>query len=196
MFKKLQNKLMLIFAVLLVSSLVILQLTTNLQMTNSFKEELDELGSEEAEALMQVTDLRLNNYANDILHFSENPEIKDIVKNRDKLTPNMIQVMKSYTKINPEISAIYMGNSSKQMFDPESNVYKEDYDPHTRLWYKLANDDKDKVKFSPPYKDSVSQKMKIAISKAVVENNKVLGVISLDVNLEQLTKQISETNVV
>lgn len=72
MFKKLQNKLMLIFAVLLVSSLVILQLTTNLQMTNSFKEELDEIGSEEAEALLQVTDLRLNNYANDILHFSEN----------------------------------------------------------------------------------------------------------------------------
>ncbi|MCY7486196.1 methyl-accepting chemotaxis protein [Paenibacillus alvei] len=195
MFKKLQNKIMFIFALLLVASMVILQLATNLQMTNSFKEELDEVGSAEAVALLQVTDLRLNNYAKDILHFSENSEIKDIVKNREKLTPNMIEMMKDYTKINPEVSAIYMGNSSKQMFDPEANVYKKDYDPHTRPWYKLANDDKGNVKFSPPYKDSVSMKMKIAISKAIVENNKVLGVISLDVNLDQLTKQISETNV-
>ncbi|MDR0271171.1 methyl-accepting chemotaxis protein [Paenibacillus sp.] len=195
MLNKLQNKLILIFAAMLIASMVISQLVTGMQLTNSFKDDLDVTGVEEAKNLTQITDLLLGNYAKDILHFSEEVEMKNILENEKTLTPSMFEEMKSYTKINPEVSAIYGGDSSKRMYDPEPNVYEKSYDPHTRPWYKLANDDKDNVKFSQPYMDLVSMKMKISISKAIVENNKVLGVVAMDVNLEEITKQINDTNI-
>ncbi|MDR0271170.1 methyl-accepting chemotaxis protein [Paenibacillus sp.] len=195
MLNKLQNKLILIFGVLQIVAMVISQLVIGSQLTNSFKDNLDVIGAEEAKNLTQITDLRISNYAKDLLHFSDETELKDILENTKTLTPSMIDEWKSFTKINPDVSTIYAGDSTKHMYDSEPDVYGKSYDPHTRPWYKLANEDKDNVKFSPPYKDSIDQKMTISISKAVVENNKVLGVIAMDVNLDEITKQVNETNV-
>lgn len=194
MFKKLQNKLILIFAVLLIGAMVTSQLATTSQMSQSFKKDLDETGIEEAIALAQITELRLDNYAKDVMHFSDMDEIKNIFK-AGSLTPSMIKEMKSYTKLNPEVSAVYMGDPTKRMYDPEDNVYEKDYDPLVRPWYKRANDNKNELQFTEPYMDQISLKMKISISKAVVENDKVLGVYALDMNLDDITNQVNETNV-
>lgn len=194
MFKKLQNKLILIFAVLLIGAMVTSQLATTSQMSQSFKKDLDETGIEEAIALAQITELRLDNYAKDVMHFSDMDEIKNIFK-AGSLTPSMIKEMKSYTKLNPEVSAVYMGDPTKRMYDPEDNVYEKDYDPLVRPWYKRANDNKNEVQFTEPYMDQISLKMKVSISKAVVENDKVLGVYALDMNLDDITDQVNETNV-
>ena len=195
MLNKLQNKLILIFALLLIAVMVISQLVTGTQMSKNFSEELDVKGTEQAKALSQITELRLNNYARDVLRFSENQQIIDMLQNSPTITPEMVKEMKAYTKINSEVASIYMGNSSKTMFDPEFNVYEDDYDPLVRPWYKLANDNSDKVQFTEPYMDLVSKKMKVSISKAIVQNNKVLGVIAIDLNLDSITEQINETNV-
>ncbi|SMF85093.1 Methyl-accepting chemotaxis protein, partial [Paenibacillus uliginis N3/975] len=195
MFKKLQNKLILIFAVLLIAAMVTSQLVTGIQMTQSLKKDLDKTGIDGAEALSQITKLRLDNYANDILQFSEQEEIKDILKNIGSLTPSMIKEMNLYTKINTEISAIYMGDSAKRMYDSESIAYEATYNPLIRPWYKLANDDQDNVQFSQPYMDVTNQKMILSISKAIVDNNKVLGVIAFDLELDDVSKQINESDV-
>lgn len=84
MLNKLQNKLILIFAVLLIAAMVISQLATGSQLTNTFKQDLDETGFDEAKNLTQITDLRINNYAKDILHFSKKMEMIDIFKNIKK----------------------------------------------------------------------------------------------------------------
>ncbi|WMT43080.1 methyl-accepting chemotaxis protein [Paenibacillus sp. D2_2] len=194
MFKKLQSKLILIFALLLIIAMVTSQLITGAIMSSSFKKELDTIGAAEAEALTQITDLRIDNFAKDILQFSEQDEIDSILMN-GSLTSSMTKQMKTYTKNNPEVSAIYMADSKKKMYDPEDNVYESTYDPLTRPWYKLANDNKDQVQISEPYMDLITKKMKVAISKAIVENDKVTGVISLDLDLGQITEQINETNV-
>lgn len=195
MFKRLQTKLILIFALLLIVAMVTSQFITGSEMSRSFKKELDSIGAAQSITLNQVTELRLDNFAKDILQFSEQDEIKDILVNKGSLTSSMTKQMKSYTKNNPEVSAIYMGDSKKNMYDPEDNVYESTYDPRTRPWYKLANDNKDHVTFTEPYMDLISKRMKISISKAIVENDKVQGVITLDLDLEQITEQINETNV-
>ncbi|MCM3039393.1 methyl-accepting chemotaxis protein [Paenibacillus motobuensis] len=195
MFKRLQTKLILIFALLLIVAMVTSQFITGSEMSRSFKKELDSIGAAQSITLNQVTELRLDNFAKDILQFSEQDEIKDILVNKGSLTSSMTKQMKSYTKNNPEVSAIYMGDPKKNMYDPEDNVYESTYDPRTRPWYKLANDNKDHVTFTEPYMDLISKKMKISISKAIVENDKVQGVITLDLDLEQITEQINETNV-
>ncbi|WP_068781350.1 methyl-accepting chemotaxis protein [Paenibacillus sp. GM2] len=195
MFKKLQTKLILIFALLLIVAMVASQFMTGYKMSSSFKKELDSIGTEEAVALKQITDLRIDNFAKDILQFSEQDEIRDILLNKSTLTSSMTNEMKSYTKNNPEVSAIYMADSKKNMYDPEGNVYESTYDPQSRPWYKLANDNKEHVQISQPYVDLITNKMKVAISKAIVENNQVLGVIALDLDLEHITNQINETNV-
>jgi len=194
MFKKLQTKLILIFALLLIVAMSTSQFIIGTYMSNNLKKELDTIGTSEAEALTLITDLRIDNFGKDILQFSEQDEIKDILMN-GSLTSSMTNEMKSYTENNLEVSAIYMADSKKKMYDPEGTVYESTFDPLTRPWYKLANDNKDHVQFSEPYMDLITKKMKVAISKAIVENGKVLGVIALDLDLDQITEQINETNV-
>ncbi|MDQ0174905.1 methyl-accepting chemotaxis protein [Bacillus chungangensis] len=196
MLNKLQNKLILIFALLLIIVMVISQLVTGTQMSKNFREELNMKGTEQAKALSQITELRLNNYAKDLLRFSEDPRLKAILQNDEVvLTPEMRNEMANYVNINSEVAGIYMGSSKRKMYDPNSsNNYADNYDPTERPWYKLASENSGEVQFTEPYLDS-SNALKVAISKAIVQGDRVIGVVSLDLHLNTITEQINETNV-
>ncbi|MDQ0174906.1 methyl-accepting chemotaxis protein [Bacillus chungangensis] len=196
MLNKLQNKLILIFALLLIIVMVISQLVTGMQMSKNFREELDMKGTEITEALSQITELRLNHYAKDILRFSEDPRLKAILQNNDvTLTPEMRNEMTNYENINSEVASIYVGSSKRKMYDTDSSdTYEDNYDPRERLWYKLASENSGEVQFTEPYLD-ISNELMVSISKAIVQGGQVIGVVSLDLNLNTITEQINETDV-
>lgn len=196
MLNKLQNKLIIIFASLLIIVMVVSQFVTGNQMSVKFKADLDIEGAEQAETLTKMTDLRITNYAKDLMVFSEDPRIKAMIRaDKETLTPEIRDEMVSYIKVKPEVSYIYMASSSKHMYDPDpSNTYDDSYDPSTRQWYQGASKSPKEVQFTKPYLDSANQ-MKVAISKAIVENDQVIGVIALDLPLVTVTEQINEINV-
>ncbi|MBU5267834.1 methyl-accepting chemotaxis protein [Virgibacillus proomii] len=196
MLNKLQNKLILIFALLLIIVMVISQLVTGMQMSKNFREELDMTGSEQAKALSQITELRLNNYAKDLLRFSEDPRLKAILQNDEvTLTPEMRNEMTNYVTINSDVASIYMGSSKGKMYDPDSSItYEDNYDPTERPWYKLASENSGEVQFTEPYED-ITNALMVSVSKAIVQDGQVIGVVSLDLNLNTITEQINETDV-
>ncbi|MCM3039394.1 methyl-accepting chemotaxis protein [Paenibacillus motobuensis] len=196
MLNKLQNKLIIIFASLLILVMVVSQFVTGNQLSVKFKADLDIEGAEQAETLTKMTDLRITNYAKDLLVFSEDPRIKAMIRaDKETLTPEIRDEMVSYIKVKPEVSYIYMASSSKRMYDPDPSItYDDSYDPRTRPWYQGASESPEEVQFTEPYLDSANQ-MKVAISKAIVENDQVIGVIALDLPLVTVTEQINEINV-
>ncbi|AZS15153.1 methyl-accepting chemotaxis protein [Paenibacillus lutimineralis] len=196
MLNKLQNKLIFIFALLLIIVMVVSQFVTGNQMSKKFKADLDIEGAEQAETLTKMTDLRITNYAKDLLVFSDDPRIKAMIRdNKGTFTPEIRDEMVNYIKVKPEVSYIYIGSSSKRMYDPDpSNTYDDSYDPSTRQWYQVASKSPKEVQFTKPYLDSANQ-MKVAISKAIVENDQVIGVIALDLPLGTVTEQINEISV-
>ncbi|MGM1049835.1 MAG: methyl-accepting chemotaxis protein [Bacillota bacterium] len=193
MLNKLQNKLILIFASLLIIVMVISQLVTGNEMSKNIKAKLDIEGAGHAETLTKMTELRITNYAIDLLVFSEDPRIKALIQNNEEtLTPEIRDEMVNYIKVKPEVSSIYMASSSKRMYDP-FKTYDEGYDPIDRPWYQIASKNPKEVQFTKVYLDSSNQ-MKVAASKAIVENGQVIGVIAIDLPLDTVTNQINEVN--
>ena len=76
------------------------------------------------------------------------------------------------------------------MFTFPKTTFDDDYNPAERPWYTSAAKAPDKVVWTEPYKDAVSGDMTVTAAKAIVVNNKVEGVVSIDLSLNSLNKII------
>lgn len=76
------------------------------------------------------------------------------------------------------------------MFTFPKTTFDDDYNPAERPWYTSAAKTPDKVVWTEPYKDAVSGDMTVTAAKAIVVNNKVEGVVSIDLSLNSLNKII------
>ncbi|USD39616.1 MULTISPECIES: methyl-accepting chemotaxis protein [Ferrimonas] len=68
-----------------------------------------------------------------------------------------------------------------------------DYDARTRPWYQEAKR-QDKVIFTAPYPDSVTQEILVSIGIPMKENGRFVGAMFLDVSLKQLGETINKVN--
>lgn len=95
----------------------------------------------------------------------------------------------------PESSLVFMGTTTKKIYTAPAADIGPDFDPTSRPWYKDAAANKGKITISKPYKDAVSGSMVITISKSVENNGEMVGVVGMDINLETLSKQLSNIKI-
>jgi methyl-accepting chemotaxis protein len=103
-------------------------------------------------------------------------------------------LLKETQESRKDIKSIYFGTESKDMLlYPTEEL--GDYDPTSRPWYKEAVNSDGEIVVGKPYTDAVTGKPVVTISKAVKNNNKIVGVIALDLDLKTITKQLSDSKV-
>lgn len=126
---------------------------------------------------------------------SENDEQKAtvITINTDKEVA--MEILKNVADSNDDIMNTYFGTSEGDMYLYPEQDLPEDYDPRVRPWYKKAIESKEKVVWSDPYIDANSKETVITAAKAVVKNGKVLGVIGIDINLDELANDIKQKKI-
>ncbi|AIS51640.1 methyl-accepting chemotaxis protein McpB [Thermoanaerobacter kivui] len=91
----------------------------------------------------------------------------------------------------PDAMNVYFATPDKKMilYPPQQ---LENYDPTERPWYKDAEKAGGKIVWTDPYEDFASKIPVITITKAIIDpNGKLLGVLGIDISLEQLSKNIS-----
>lgn len=100
-------------------------------------------------------------------------------------------LLKSTQGTDNDLKYIFVGTSNKKFYvHPDSSV-SEGFDPTQRDWYQNAVNNKGKVVWTEPYEAANENKDQvITVSKAIVENGKVIGVIAADIDLEALTKKL------
>lgn len=125
---------------------------------------------------------------------SDNINFKQISIHPD-YEPFTLDSLKNVQSSRQDITNIYMALPNKKMILYPVADLPKDYDPTTRPWYKNAVDNKGKIAFTEPYKDTTSGKMMVSISKAVENQGQFVGVISMDINLEQLSKVTSDITI-
>ncbi|TQR15336.1 EAL domain-containing protein [Psychrobacillus soli] len=77
-------------------------------------------------------------------------------------------------------------------------IYKDipaSYHPEEQAWYKLAMQNPGEVFWTEPYLDYVTQEIIITASKSVMSSKGILGVIALDLNLLEMSNQISNSKI-
>ncbi|MGB9678749.1 MAG: methyl-accepting chemotaxis protein [Thermoanaerobacteraceae bacterium] len=91
----------------------------------------------------------------------------------------------------PDAQSVYFATPDKKMIlYPVEQL--DNYDPTERPWYKDAISAGGEIAWTEPYEDFSKKIPEITITKAVKDSNgKMLGVLGIDISLEQLSKNIS-----
>ncbi|MBV4419804.1 methyl-accepting chemotaxis protein [Clostridium tyrobutyricum] len=114
--------------------------------------------------------------------------IQQIGISNDKKILNYLQ---QKTKSNPYSLAVYMGFRNKKYLDGSGWVPDNKFDCTQRIWYKSAIE-KRGLTYSEPYVDALTKKMVVSISKPIIENNQIIGVVSSDIKLDTIINTVDK----
>lgn len=133
----------------------------------------------------------MENYLNMI---SQNTYVKQLNQYPEYNT-YVSEMLKTVNSSNKDILNIYFAQSNKTF-----NVYPlqkvpEGFDATSRDWYKNASNERERLIYTNPYKDTGTGKLVISISKAVENNGQVVGVIGMDISIDELFQKFSNITI-
>jgi len=98
---------------------------------------------------------------------------------------------------NPDIIEFYVGMESGLFYNYTPLIYANPkYDPRTRHWYKQAIAHPGTVIYTEVYEDALGSGLVATVSKAVFDKRgKLLGVVALDIMLDNYKKLLMETRI-
>lgn len=107
---------------------------------------------------------------------------------------NLLKTLEQVKEQDSDILAAYYCTPDKRtIIYPVADL--TGFDPTTRPWYIAAMENKGKAVWSEPYIDETSKDMTITVSRAVVENDNIIGVFGIDINLGQFSETLSEFHI-
>ena len=132
----------------------------------------------------------VENYSNEIQkRLAEKEAIVSVLaKEYGVHIPAEADLRKSLTAImreTPGIQTVFIGFADKRFLDATGWVPPVDYDPRTRTWYKQALETKGAY-YTDVYIDSITKKPVISIAQAIRSGNQVLGVVGVDLVLQEV----------
>lgn len=89
-------------------------------------------------------------------------------------------------KADNQLVNVYAGTSVKEMLvEPAANL-PADYDPTQREWFLKAAAEPDKAVWVEPYVDEATKSLVLTVSKAVMANGQVAGVVGADLRIDSI----------
>ncbi|MCH5208345.1 MAG: hypothetical protein J1F04_05630 [Oscillospiraceae bacterium] len=116
-------------------------------------------------------------------------ENRDFVSNRE----DILDFLHACTAMDSDIFDCYIGFSNKDYIFG-SEYFSENYDPTSRVWYKMAAAADGPV-VTDPYTDVQTSRMVITIADKFQKNGETAGVIAIDVFLDTLSGYVGELHV-
>ncbi|MCY8369686.1 methyl-accepting chemotaxis protein [Bacillus haynesii] len=191
MFKKLHVKIAGFVAVLLVLTVIVLQFSTTYLLKSMLEDEAKESTSSLLGSIKRNIELQLENYEISLNRISDGEMAHSFLKDGNKKIIKIVNdELKQLKEKNEYVNLAYIGTKKKEMFTFPKTTFGNDYNPAERPWYTSAAKTPDKVVWTEPYKDAVSGDMTVTAAKAIVVNNQVEGVVSMDLSLNSLNKII------
>lgn len=122
----------------------------------------------------------------------ENSDLKKLLdRDNAEAIENVYKVFENYRETHPEVQGIYIGTEDKKMYvDPKFEL-PADYEPTSRSWYINALNKKG-LAWSEPYADISAGTSIITLSLPVYSDNKLIGVLSADLNLNLIVEEIKD----
>lgn len=109
--------------------------------------------------------------------------------------PYVLNMLKQLKNSDPNIISVYFSDTNKNLYLEPMQKLDSSYDPTSRDWYKNAVAKNGKVVFTSPYKDASTGKLVISASRAVYKDTNLVGVVSLDIDLSVLNKDLLNVKV-
>jgi methyl-accepting chemotaxis protein len=145
--------------------------------------------------LVKQTEKTITNYLygfeKSLVEMSYNEKLQNIELNKE----NLVKLKKDFSnflKSHEHVLDIYMGTENKKMYSLMYDEFEENFDASERPWYKEAKN-QNKFVWTKPYLDKDTNKLIVSGALPLLDklNNKFIGVIALDITLQELGKEIN-----
>ncbi len=193
-FKSIRSKLLISLVSICLVPLVALGGTSYYQLKSILVNKLESTSSQLLREVNRGIDKELMAKGNNVLMLSNNLSFINIKSNPEYL-PNLTDALKGVMDSNQNIQNIYMGTETKDFYCYPNVELPAGFDPTSRPWYKDAIDNKGKVVFGEPYKSASGGSVVVSISKAVEKDGQIVGVVSMDIDLTALSKDLGQIKI-
>jgi methyl-accepting chemotaxis protein len=90
---------------------------------------------------------------------------------------------------------VFVGTENGMFYIDPAAELADDYDHKTRDWYMDAVKSPGKVIITDPYVDKASGKIVISLTKTIMKDDQLVGVVGIDIDLATLSKSLSEIKI-
>ncbi len=185
--KSIKTQLISIFSIVCISSLLIAMCISCFISSKMIYKETESKYANQIEAYSAKIDGYLKVHGNTI----------DTIDNYLQTMPDfdnekILSYLTNEFKNNKSTTDIYVGLMDKTFLDGSSWVPAVDFDCTKRGWFTGAINKND-LCYGDPYYDLTTNTMAVAVSKPIVRENKVVGVVSMDIDLKVLAETINES---
>ncbi|KHD37454.1 chemotaxis protein [Clostridium acetobutylicum] len=133
-------------------------------------------------------------FESEINLMAENPMLKNM-DNDPRGIQGTYDLFESVMKSRNDILKVYIGEPNKNFVNCPKTKMPDSFDPTMRPWYKNALNKTGEIVYTGPYKAASTGKMVISLSKTIENNGKVVGVVSMDLSLDELSRKLSNTKI-
>lgn len=188
----LKFKLLSVFIMLILIPLTVLGVSSFLKSSFIMEETIKARNLESVAQIQQSIEYYKAEYDNAIAQTIKGSNIQQIVEDQSNIK-NMMENFKAFAESHKDVQAIYLGTPDKKFYRYPELKMADGYDPTSRAWYKQALEKKTIV-WTEPYKAASNNKLVISIAAPVYntfKNNELVGVVAIDISLEELSKNIN-----
>ncbi len=195
---------MLVMAILLAVSLFLVALLTYSQVSDTIEGNVEVQTLSMVDQMSSQISLYLDNIDQTLNRYSDDNRVIDHLKATNageesrKTTWDVLDKdFSNYLTLNKNVGFLYTASTSKQMDTTPVLDLPDDYDPTSRPWYKSAMKDNEKVTWTKPYEDAASGEYVLTAAKTVLDpkTDEVIGVVAMDISLNNLAAVVSSTSV-
>ena len=144
----------------------------------------------------ELVENALNPYKNLLNYLARTLGVKEALQKEIDIE-TIMQSFKEVKNNYPDIVNIYFGAQNYSDFSSRNGlvVYPVvenlpgDYDPRDRMWFIKASEKAGNVIFTDPYVDIATNRRVISVSKAVEDSGRLLGVFSVDFNINAFAEK-------
>ncbi|MDN4491973.1 methyl-accepting chemotaxis protein [Ureibacillus aquaedulcis] len=185
-----------IVLIIIVLGLGTLGTVSSLLITSKTEDSVIEQSEVVVDGLSNNITTFLSIYEKSIKKLAVSPDLQNFHSSSNTYNDTADQLYRSdladYLSVYDAASGIYFTDGEYTIIEPHFEGINE-LDIKTRPWYTNAIQNPDKFVWSPPYLDSVTGQYAITGSMAVKDGNEIMGVLGVDILLDQLTEMLAST---
>ncbi len=204
MFKKLQTKLMLVMGLILFVSLFSVAFLTYDRVKDTMESNVKAQTEAKVDQMSSQISLYLQGIEQTMMRYSQDERVIESLKSSQSGANSedgdwkiVDRDFAQYLDLNQNVAYLYLASPNKKMKITPFLELPADYDPTSRPWYQSATEDPTAVIWTDPYEDAATGEYVLTTAKTVVDpgSDKVLGVVAMDMSLQNLANVVTNTEV-
>lgn len=192
--RSIRSKLIVNFMAICLIPLLVLGISVYFKAKGILERKFEVTSTQTLGEVSRGLDKHIEAFSNLVTMLSNNGDFTQVETEGEKINFAKF-LLKDIAESDKDIFSTYFGTEDGRfVIYPDGDMGK-DFNHKTRPWYQSAISNKGKITVSQPFKDARTGKLVVSISKTVEYEGKVVGVVSMNISLEEISKELSDIKV-